>query len=198
MVNDLDYIKLSFSGLAHFDTPNTWLNYKFNEADTSWMIFALEEREGEEPQWRCIHSSFWASNLSMYGLFKQGAAWEAYTGQRLVRGKKVAVEKYLDFRKLAITNISDLGVLRPICIKSICESSMSLIDAYYGHDWDKTDWVSDGEDPIGPYRIPLNSRPNLTFVTELSGPCEIFLESAQGGVAALPSATMDLFANGGV
>ena len=62
MVNDLDYIKLSFSELPHFTTSDSWINYKFNEADTSWMIFALEEREGKEPKWRRIHSSYWGSN----------------------------------------------------------------------------------------------------------------------------------------
>lgn len=41
-------------------------------------------------------------------------------GQRLVRGKKVPVEKYLDFRKLSTTQISGLGVLRPVSSKTIC------------------------------------------------------------------------------
>lgn len=44
--------------------------------------------------------SYWGSNHCMYGIYKKGAAWEAHMGQRLVRGKKVPVEKYLDFRKL--------------------------------------------------------------------------------------------------
>ena len=98
MVNDLDYIKLSFSELPHFTTSDSWINYKFNEADTSWMIFALEERVGQEPKWRCIHSSYWGSNHCMYGIYKKGAAWEAHIGQRLVRGKKVAAR--IDDRRL--------------------------------------------------------------------------------------------------
>ena len=198
MVNDLDYIKLSFSELPHFTTSDSWINYKFNEADTSWMIFALEERVGQEPKWRCIHSSYWGSNHCMYGIYKKGAAWEAHIGQRLVRGKKVAVEKYLDFRKLSTTQISGLGVFLPVSSKAICESNPSALDSYHGHQWDKSDWVCDGSDPMGPFRIPLSSRANLAFVTEVDGPCEIFLETPQGDVAVLPSATMDLFTNGGV
>ncbi len=198
MVNDLDYIKLSFSELPHFTTSDSWINYKFNEADTSWMIFALEEREGQEPQWRRIHSSYWGSNHCMYGIYKKGAAWEAHMGQRLVRGKKVPVEKYLDFRKLSTTQITGLGVLRPVSSKTICESNQSVLETYHGHHWDKSDWEVVGTDPLGPFRIPLSSRANLAFVTEVDGPCEIFLETPQGDVAVLPSATMDLFTNGGV
>jgi hypothetical protein len=181
--------------LAPVVASGSWLQYHFNNAGDGWIIFALETHENQPPRWRRIHSSWGYGETAMYGIYKTGAAWEVHTGKRLIQGKSVKVEKYLsEIAKLPLVQLSDLGDLRPIARKTLDERGLEHIDSYYGHQWDKSSWDMSLAAECGPFTIPLNSRPNLTFLQQVSGPSEVYLETQSGSLVGRPSETMELFA----
>lgn len=195
MVNEINHIKLGFSELAPVESSDSWLKYHFNNADTAWIIFALEESDNQQPKWRRIHSSWGLGETAMYGAYKMGAAWEVHTGKRLWNGKSLKVEKYLaEVSKLPLVNLTDLGDLRPMAKKTVDERGMENIDSYYGHQWDKSTWGLSEAGAGEPFLIPLSTRPNLTFLQQVCGPSEVYLESQSGAVIGAIPQTLELFA----
>ena len=195
MVNERDHVKLGFAELARVNVADQWLQYHFNSVDDVWIVFALEERDGQPPKWRRIHASWGHGEAAMYGAYKKGAAWEVHTGQRKLRGKTLPVEKYLaEIAKLPTKQLSDIGALRPMCRKSVEGHGLEYIDRYYGHERDKTSWDMSEAGPTGPFLIPLSTRQNMAFLQRVDGSSDVYLASATGSIKVLPTDTLDLFA----
>ncbi|CAN7647306.1 hypothetical protein LJR129_005038 [Acidovorax sp. LjRoot129] len=176
MINELEHIKLGFSELPVVDSSSTWLKYHFDNAGAATVTFAKETTHGGEPQWRRIDGTWGLCGRSLYGDFKKGAAWEIHSEQRLLRGKKVLVEAYLAaLHKLPVRQSSELGHFRAVAHKRLDENGMAYIDSYYGHDWDKSQWkvFKDGDSVA--FEIPITTRENLTFLSQVSGPSEFYL-----------------------
>ena len=195
MVNEINHIKLGFSELARVEAADSWLQYTFNSVDDAWIVFALEEQDNHPPKWKRIHASWGHGEAAMYGVYKKGAAWEVHTGQRLLHGKSVLVEKYLaEIDKLPLKRLSEIGALRPMCRKSVDEHGLEYVESYNGHAWDKSSWDVSEAGTTGPFLIPLCTRQNMVFVQRVEGPDDVYLTSASGSVDVVPTATMDLFA----
>lgn len=195
MINEISHIKLGFAELERNESSDSCLHYCFNSADTAWIVFALEERDEHPPVWKQIHASWMLGEESMYGTYKKGAAWEVHTGQRRFRGQRLKVEKYLaELAKLPITELSEIGPLRPMAKKSVNEHAMQNIVEDCGHKWDKSSWDMSSAGEAGPFVIPLTTRSNLVFLQRISGPCEVYLESQSGAVTGTIPQTMELFA----
>lgn len=195
MINEISHIKLGFAELAPVVATDSWLQYHFSNADSAWIVFALEERDEQPTMWRRIHSSWGYGETSMYGIYKQGAAWEVHTGQRLFHGKALRVEKYLaEVAKLPLKQLSDLSILQPMARITVDDRGMEYIDSYYGHQWDKSSWDMSEASDRGPFIIPLNSRPNLTFLQQVSGPSTVYLDGKSRSRESRPFETLDLFA----
>lgn len=196
MINELDHIKLGFSELPEVDSSDSWLKYHFNNAGTASITFAKETIHGGPPHWRRIDATGDLCGRALYGSYKKGAAWEIHSEQRLLRGKKVLVETYLAaLYKLPTRQISELGSYRPVAFKRLDEIGLQYIDRYYEHEWDKSQWKELKEgDSVG-FEIPITTRENLTFLSQVSGPSEFYLVEACAPVelgASCPN--LDLFA----
>lgn len=193
MINELEHIKVSLAELPAVDSTDQWLKYQFAKADSAWIIFAMETRDGGPWQWRRVHGSSGLCGLALYGEYKKGAAWEIHSQQRLLRGKKVKVERYLaELNNLPVTQLSELGAYRPQAKKTVVGHGLEYIDSYFGHRWDKSQWT-----PLeceASFQMELNSRENFVFLSQVNGPSEIYLTKETETPLYVPSSNLELFA----
>jgi hypothetical protein len=195
MINELEHIKLSFSQLPAADHSDNWMKYKLDSAGDAWIIFALETRDGGDPQWRRIHASYGLSGRDLYGDYKRGAAWEIHSQQRLLRGRKVKVENYLaELKKLPLSQLSELHGLLPVAHKFLNEHGLEDAEVYSGYRWDKSSWTKIAGDDSTAYEVPLDSRQNLVYVSCVTGPSSVFLTKKSVCASFTPSTNLELFA----
>lgn len=97
MINEISHLKLGFASLATDSIPADNKQWLIQNLENEYLVFAKVEVD-RDIRWTLTNSSIYLLKSNFLD-YRAGEVFEAEIGKRLVFGKKVTAEKYLDYYK---------------------------------------------------------------------------------------------------
>lgn len=166
-INEIARLRVGFKSFA---PSSDGVEYFQETARNSTITFALQEVDAKD-EWKLIWTDFSYGSFEMPRMYdyRSGLVFEAESGKRLVQGKKVSAETYIQgLNATPITDVAAIpGVRIDALIQSKAESKAEILhNSYFGYVFDEgtSSLVEDEDDGGLNLNIPIVNMNNLVLV----------------------------------